>query len=169
MRSFVLGFLAAIVLPPLGWMVFFVLGFFQIGADSAPSEVETAVMQSAVRHSVQRSATDVPNLPLSSDDALVEGGKLYVAGCAGCHGALAGRFREDRDDFPPAPQLPHVGTQYSEPQLYWIVKHGIRMTGMSAYGPFYSEKQLWSLAAFLHRINNLPPGTSDKILSKKAS
>ena len=43
-----------------------------------------------------------------------------------------------------------TGTQYSQPELYWIVKHGIRMTGMSAYGPFYSEQQLWSLAAFLH-------------------
>jgi len=42
------------------------------------------------------------------------------------------------------------------------------MTGMSAYGPFYSEKQLWSLAAFLRRINNLPPGMLEKIRPKKA-
>lgn len=167
MRSFVLGFLAAILFVPAGLTLFFVLGYSQIGADSAPSAIEAAVLQSAVRHSVRRSAADVPSPPPASEDALVEGGKLYVAGCEGCHGRLGGPFREDHDHFPPIPQLPYVGTQYAEPQLYWIVKHGIRMTSMSAYGPFYSEKQLWSLAAFLRRINNLPPGVVDKIRSKK--
>jgi mono/diheme cytochrome c family protein len=167
-RGFVFGFLAAIVIPPAGWMLFFVLGFSQIGADSAPSSIETAILRSAVRHSIERSAADVPSTPAVNEDAVVEGGKLYVAGCAGCHGALGGTFREDHDHFPPVPQLPHVGTQYSEPELYWIVKHGIRMTGMSAYGPFYSEKQLYSLAAFLHRIDHLPPEVVDKIRSKSA-
>lgn len=167
MRSFALGFLAAMVILPGGWMVFFVLGLSPINADSVPSAVETAVLQSAVRHSVQRNAANIPSPRTAKEDALVEGGKLYVAGCAGCHGALGGRLREDHDSFPPIPQLPHVGTQYSEPELYWIVKHGVRMTSMSAYGPFYSEEQLRSLAAFLRRINNLPPGVLDKIRSKK--
>jgi len=167
MRNFVFGFFAAIVIPPAGWMLFFVLGFSQVGADSPPSSIETAILRSAVWHSVERSAADVPSAPSVNEDAVVEGGKLYVEGCAGCHGDLGRTFREDRDHFPPVPQLPHVGTQYSEPQLYWIVKHGIRMTGMSAYGPLYSEKQLWSLAAFLHRINHLTPEVVDKIRSKK--
>ena len=169
MRMFTLGFLAAVVLPPVGLILAFVLGFTQIGADSAPSRVETVILQSAVRHSVERSAAGVPSAPTVDEDALVEGGKLYVAGCAGCHGKLGGTLRVDRSNFPPVPQLPHVGTRYSEPQLYWIVKHGIRMTGMSAYGPFYSEKQLWSLAAFLHRIDNLPAEVVEKIRAKKAS
>jgi mono/diheme cytochrome c family protein len=80
---------------------------------------------------------------------------------------LGGAYHEDYDLYPAAPQLPHVGTQYSEPELYWIVKHGVRMTGMSAYGPFYSEKELWSLAAFLRRIDKLSPEMIEKIKSKK--
>jgi mono/diheme cytochrome c family protein len=87
---------------------------------------------------------------------VVAGGKLYVAGCQGCHGELGEAYQEDRDHFPRVPEL------------YWIVKHGIRMTAMSAYGPFYSEKELWSLAAFLHRINKLPPGMIEKMRPKKA-
>jgi mono/diheme cytochrome c family protein len=170
MRSFVLGFLAAILILPVSWTVLFVLGFLPISADSAPSAFETAILQSAVRHSVRRSAAaEVPSLPTTDGDAVVEGGKLYLAGCAGCHGALGGRLLQDHDHFPPIPQLPHVGTQYSEPELYWIVKHGIRMTSMSAYGPFYSDKQLRSLAVFLRRINSLPPEVIDEIRKKKAS
>jgi hypothetical protein len=40
------------------------------------------------------------------------------------------------------------------------------MTAMSAYGPFYSEKELWSIAAFLEQIRNLPPGVQERILAK---
>jgi mono/diheme cytochrome c family protein len=98
---------------------------------------------------------------------LVAGGKLYIAGCAGCHGELGKPFREEHDHFPPVPQLPHLGTQYSEPEVYWVVKHGIRMTGMPAYGPFYSEQQLWSLSAFVHQINNLPPDVRAAVVANK--
>jgi len=165
--KFVIGFVAAIIILPFGWIAYFALGFSPTPADAEPSALETAILQSAVRAAVGRNAADIPNPPSANDDSIVAGGKLYVAGCEGCHGKLGGAYREDQELFPRTPQLPHAGTQYSEPELHWIVKHGIRMTGMSAYGPFYSEKQLWSLAAFLRRINKLPPGVLDRIVAKK--
>src|SRR6267154_4182901 len=167
-KNFVLGFTVAILILPIGCLAYFAIGFSQTRADTKPSALETSTLQSAVRASVRRAAASVPNPPPANDDDLVAGGKLYVAGCQGCHGKLGGLYREDHELFPPTPQLPHTGTQYSEPELYWIVKHGIRMTGMSAYGPFYSEKELWSLAAFLHRIGKLSPGMIEKIRAKKA-
>src|SRR5450759_3035309 len=114
-------------------------------------------MASAVRASVRRGAAGISNAATATNETFVAGGKLYVAGCAGCHGELAKPFREDHDHFPPVPQLPFLRTQYSEPELYWVVQHGIRMSGMSAYGRFYSDQQLWALSAFVHRIQNLPP------------
>lgn len=167
MKNFVLGFIAAILILPIGCLAYFALGFSQTRADTKPSALETSILQSAVRASIRRNSSNIPNPPSTNDDDLVAGGKLYVAGCQGCHGDLGGPYQENHDLYPVPPQLPHGGTQYSEPELYWIVKHGIRMTGMSAYGPFYSEKQLWSLAAFLRRINNLPPGMLEKIRPKK--
>lgn len=167
MKKFALGFVAALIGLPIGCLAYFAIGLSPIRADARPSALETAVLRSAVRASVRRSAAGVSSPFASNDDDIVAGGKLYVAGCEGCHGRLGGTFQEDRDSFPPVPQLPHTGTMYSEPELYWIVKHGVRMTGMSAYGPFYSEKELWSLAAFLHRIDKLPPSTIEKIRAKK--
>ena len=169
MKNFAIGFVAAVAVLSFGCMAYFALGFSQTRADAKPSALETAILQSAVRASVRRAAADIPIPPTADDDTLVAGGRLYVAGCEGCHGKLDGPYREDQELFPPTPKLPHAGTQYAEPELYWIVKHGIRMTGMSAYGPFYSEKQLWSLAAFLRRINHLPPGMIEKIRAKKPS
>jgi mono/diheme cytochrome c family protein len=51
--------------------------------------------------------------------------------------------------------------------VFWIVKHGIRRTGMSAYGPFYSDQQMWDIAAFIQNIRNLPPGVIERIRSQK--
>jgi mono/diheme cytochrome c family protein len=167
MKRFVIGFVAAIVALPIGCIAYFALGFSPIRADAKPSALETAILRSAVRASVRRSAAGIPNPPVADDDSLLAGGKLYVAGCQGCHGEVGGAHQEDYDLYPSPPQLPHVGTQYSEPEVYWIVKHGVRMTGMSAYGPFYSEKELWSLAAFLRRIDKLPPAMLEKIRPKK--
>jgi mono/diheme cytochrome c family protein len=167
LRNFAYGFVAAVLALTLGSIAYFACGFAQVRADQKPSALEKIILGSAVRASVRRAAAKIPPAPSASEDSLLAGGKLYVAGCAGCHGALAGPYREDRSLFPPAPQLPHVGTQYAEPELYWIVKHGICMTGMSAYGRFYSEKQLWALATFLHRINNLPPEVLENLRPKK--
>jgi cytochrome c553 len=91
-----------------------------------------------------------------ADENLIAGGKLYLRACAGCHGK-PGKLRDNPGGYPPPPQFFQVGTQYSEPELFWIVKHGIRRTGMSAYGAFYSDQEMWTLAAFVKRMNNLPP------------
>jgi len=156
-KTFLLGIIAAFILVPAAVVAYFALGRAEVRSDLRPSAWETKIMGSAVHRSVRRSAAGISSPAAASNETLIAGGKLYVDGCAGCHGDLFKPVQEDFSGFPPVPQLPHLGTQYSQPELYWIVKHGIRMTGMSAYGPFYSEQQLWSLAAFLHQIKTLPP------------
>ncbi len=89
-----------------------------------------------------------------------------MQGCAGCHGELGKPFHEDRANFPPVPQLITVGTRYSQAEAAWVIKHGIRMTAMSAYGRFYTEEQLSQLAAFVKEGNHLSPSVVDLILAK---
>jgi mono/diheme cytochrome c family protein len=126
-------------------------------------------MRSAVHASVARSASRIqaPS-PRNLEETIVEGGKLYFEGCAGCHGT-PGKIEEDLSHYPPVPQLAQVGTRYSEPELYWVIKYGIRNTAMSAYGPFYSDKQMWALASFLGRIDRLAPAVLERIQAKKTS
>ena len=168
MKNFWLGFAAAIVILPMSVFVYFWLGVGDMQANVPPPAWERHLMTTAVHNSVARRAErkKPETADLADDDQIVAGGKLYMNGCAGCHGELGKLFREDRSLYPPVPQLPHVGTQYTEPQICWILKHGIRMTAMSAYGSFYSEKELWSIAAFVHEIRNLSPGVQHRILAK---
>jgi mono/diheme cytochrome c family protein len=167
MKTFLLGFVAAFVVLPAATLGYFRLGMAGIQSDATPPAWESQLMRTAVHHSVRRSAAAIQAPPQDNvEDAMVQGGKLYFNGCLGCHGA-PGKPGEDLDHYPRVPQLAQVGTQYSEPEIYWIVKHGIRNTAMSAYGPFYSEKEMWAIASFLRRINNLPPGVLERIQAKQ--
>jgi mono/diheme cytochrome c family protein len=165
-KNFVLGFVAALVVLPLGSLAYFELGFSPMRSDVKPSALETELMNSAVRAATRRNASGLSAPRPASEEMLVAGGKLYLDDCSGCHGAPGKPVRDIVAIYPPAPQLPHVGTQYTEPEIYWIVKHGIRMTAMPSCDPSYSDDQLWALAGFLHRIKTLPPGVLQRIQTK---
>jgi mono/diheme cytochrome c family protein len=168
MKTFLLGFTAAFLILPLSTVAYFRLGFAEVPSDASPPAWESRLMRSAVHASVRRSAAQIPVAPLGDiAEATIEGGKLYLNGCAGCHGE-PGNPEQDLSHYPRVPQFAQVGTQYSDAELYWIVKHGIRMTAMSAYGPSYSERELWALASFVRRIDHLPPDTLEHIHPKKA-
>jgi mono/diheme cytochrome c family protein len=167
MKNFLAGFITPFILLPLVVLAYFALGFGDTRSDVKPSRWETALIRPAVRDAVRRNAANLSTPSTATEESIIAGGKLYVLGCMGCHGEPGKPYAEDHANFPPVPQLPHVGTQYSEPEIYWIVKHGIRFTAMSAYGPFYKEDQLWSLAAFIHRINTLTPAEIQSIQPQK--
>jgi mono/diheme cytochrome c family protein len=160
------GVLSALILLPAALAAYFLAGLAPIHSDAGPSALESAVLGFAVRASVRRHATQSGSIPAANDQTVVAGGKLYMQGCAGCHGELGKPFHEDRANFPPVPQFKIVGTRYSQTEIAWVIKHGIRMTAMSAYGRFYSEEQLSQLAAFVKASSQLSKSTVDLILEK---
>ena len=58
--------------------------------------------------------------------------------------------------YPAVRELPVVGTRYSEAQIFWIAKHGLRRSGMFANGVWASDEKLWTVAAYLKRMSSLP-------------
>jgi mono/diheme cytochrome c family protein len=155
MKKFILGFLITIVLVPAGLAGYLRLGLADVRGDVHAPAWQSALMHFAVRASVRRRAPRTQNPPSHTDADLIAGGKLYLDGCAGCHGGLASRPLT-RPLFTPPPRFALVGTPYSESESFWIIKHGIRRTGMSAYGD-YTDRQIWALAEFAKGMKDLPP------------
>jgi mono/diheme cytochrome c family protein len=168
-KIFFMGFLSAIAVLLVGVLGYLRLGFAEVRGDIGPTAWESSLMYSAVHASVRRRAPELPNPIQPTDENLIAGGKLYLNNCAGCHGT-PGKASKDYGDslYPPIPQLPEAGTEYSEAQIFWIAKHGIRRTGMFANGKWISDNELWTLAAYIKRIKTLPP-TVQKALEEKKS
>jgi mono/diheme cytochrome c family protein len=155
MRNFVLGFFSALLLPAAALFLYLRSGGADVHADVPAPPWQQSLMNFAVHASVARAAS-TEHVPVAhTDDDLVAGGRLYANGCAGCHGAL-GREPRKHPTFLSPPAFAHFGTRYSEPEVIWIVKHGIRRTGMSAYAASFTDAQLWSLAGFMTHMRDLP-------------
>jgi mono/diheme cytochrome c family protein len=162
-KNFVMGVLATLVVLFLGGVTYLELGLAEVRADLPPSAWERALMSSAVHASVRKRAPETPNPVPATDENLVAGGKLYLDGCAGCHGAPGKTDNISDSLYPPIPQLPTEGTPYSEAQIFWVAKHGIRYTGMFANGKWDSDDKLWKMAAYLKRIKELPPAVQEEL------
>lgn len=167
MKNFALGFVCGFLFLAAGGAGYLLLGLGEARADLPPSRFETIFMKRAVHASVRREAPEMSNPFPPTEENLIAGGKIYLNECAGCHGSLAKPDEFPGALFPGAPNLPVVGTEYTEAQVFWVAKHGVRRTGMFANGMWDSDEKLWKVAAFISRIRSLPPNVSAALAEKK--
>jgi mono/diheme cytochrome c family protein len=170
MKNFLLGVLAAFVVLAVGTFAYLRSGLAEVRADLPGSQLESYLMSTAVHASVRRHAPEVPNPIQPTNENLIAGGKMYLGECAGCHGTPGKTENETGDSlYPPIPQFPQAGTEYTEAQVFWVAKHGIRRAGMFANGKWDSDQKLWTIAAFIKRMNALPDPVKEALTTKKAA
>ena len=46
---------------------------------------------------------------------------------------------------------------WTSAQLFWIIKNGIKMTGMASYGAVHEDEEIWNLVAFVQRLPKMTP------------
>jgi len=168
MKHFLLGVVTTLVVLAAGTLLYLKMGWAEVRADIPPSRWETSLLSAAVHASVRREAPEMRNPVEPTDQNLIAGGKMYLNECAGCHGT-PGKPEDSGDSlYPPIPQLPAVRTEYTEAQIFWIAKHGIRRAGMFANGKWDSDQKLWTIAAYIKRMQSLPPAVKEALQPPKA-
>jgi mono/diheme cytochrome c family protein len=167
-KHFLLGFLSALVVLAGCGLTYLLLGFAEVRGDEPASGVESALMRAAVHAAVRRQAPNVPDPVPPTDSNLIAGGRAYLNQCAGCHGTPGKERRFATGLNPPAPQLPTVGTAYTEAQIFWVAKHGIRRTGMFANGTWDADDELWPIATFVKHVTDLPDAVRDSLAAPAA-
>ena len=125
---------------------------FDLSAMPEPGPKETALATRVKHLLVSRAARrGVPPAPQISTAGLAEGKSRYGVECAACHG-MNGRGQTDygRWMYPRAADLTSLQVRaYSDPELFWVIKNGIRLTGMPAFGKVESDEQIWRLVQYL--------------------
>ena len=131
-------------------------GIYDVSASTPHSNIVTWLLSTTSHASVERQAKDieVPNL---KDDALARAGVNDFNGmCAGCHGA-PGQTPEAMGQGlnPPPPDLVESAVAMSPAELFWVTKHGIKMTGMPAWGATHDDDAIWPVVAFMTKLPEL--------------
>ena len=162
MRGFILGIFITILVLLIGGLGLALLGFLPTRANIAPPEMERHIAMSALDNSVERHAPRLNNPVPPTDDNLIAGIKIYTMNCAGCHGDLDRKPSAfGKSFYPPAPNLILDPPDDAEWHLYFVIRNGIRYTGMAAWDKTLSDADMWKVTAFLTRINKLPPAVQD--------
>ena len=133
-------------------------GFYNVAATHQHFRPTFWLLKIGLRESVERHARNIVPPPLD-DAALVQRGfTLYHAQCTQCHGAPGVAPEPFALGLTPVPtNLSHQVRERSSGELYWIVKNGIKMTGMPAWEFRLAEADLWALVAFLRTLPLLSP------------
>ncbi len=155
-------FLAFVVLVVL----FLVSGTYNIAAVEPQSAVVNQLFATLRDQSIAKHSQDIQP-PSLTDPALVQSGfREYHSMCFSCHGAPGHKPSEiGRGLNPKPPQLDAEAVQVrGDAELYWIIKNGLRMTGMPAFGPIHEEKELWSIVAFLRRLPEMDAQAYDAMV-----
>lgn len=96
-------------------------------------------------------------LDLGNASRIAAGAGLYNEMCSGCHLAPGMEKTEiSQGLYPPAPELRH-GTDLTPAEEFWTIKHGIKMTGMAAWGRTHNDTLIWDMVAFLRKLPDLSP------------
>jgi mono/diheme cytochrome c family protein len=137
---------------------FIYAGIFNVAADAPHSALTYTIMEAVRSRSIATRAKDVQPPPLEDPALIATGAEHYAAMCSDCH--LAPDKTNDSEIraglYPKPPDL--TKHRHASPaEAFWVIKHGIKMSGMPAWGMTHDDSSIWGLVAFLQKLPELTP------------
>jgi mono/diheme cytochrome c family protein len=148
-------------------IAFLYSGLYPMGADTPHFKATTWVLETLREQSIARAASDlvVPE-DIETSDRLLAGGADYNEMCSSCHlkpGKTSSDFTLGLYPAPPNLALSHAEHRHSDSEeeadkrRFWIIKHGIKASGMPAWAPGHDDERIWNMVAFIKRLPELTP------------
>jgi mono/diheme cytochrome c family protein len=137
-------------------MLFVRSGAYNVAATDPHWGLTKSLIDQLTTASIRNYASKIDSTQLEAVDDSLAGFGEYDEMCVDCHGAPGiGRTPSGRGLYPRGPTLSGVDTVWSTAELYWIVKNGIKMTGMPAFGPTHPDKTLLEIVAFVKHLKTI--------------
>jgi len=140
-----LAVLVAILLAAFIWF-----GMYNIAANDPHSRPIFALLENLRDRSIAVHARGVtPPADLETPDHVAAGAGLYAEMCQGCHlGPGVEKTEISQGLYPQAPELAKA-TDLTPAQQFWIIKHGVKLSAMPAWGKTRADPLIWDMVAFL--------------------
>ncbi|MGD0190833.1 MAG: cytochrome c [Rhizomicrobium sp.] len=138
-------------------IVYLVSGLYNVGADSEHAGLMHWTLAFVRERSVDAHGEDIMPPKLDDPKMIAAGAGDYDEMCSGCHLAPGMAENELRPGLNPKPPILAKDPPDSAGEAFWVVKHGIKMTGMPAWGVTHTDQELWPIVAFLLKQPTLTP------------
>ena len=141
-------------LAVLGAAGFVWSGVYNIGADDPHTRPVFTLLQSLRERSIAARAAKLQVPDLSDPKRIAQGAGNYDAMCTGCHLAPGAEETELSKGLYPAP--PNLSRQTVEAaEAFWAIKHGVKASGMPAWGKSMDDAYIWNMVAFVQQLPSL--------------
>jgi mono/diheme cytochrome c family protein len=156
MRGFFWGVIVTLLILIALPLILMGTGVFNMAATEGPGTLETTLAGWTVDRSVKMRAPEEIN-PMQDDPQAIAAGMVHDrAMCLQCHGAPDVKSDEFAQGLnPQPPDLAIAAKDWTDGELFWIAKHGIRMTGMPGFSATHSDEEIWQIVAFLRDLDDL--------------
>lgn len=162
----------AIVLAALfvgGWALVYA-GVFNVAADEPHWGLTVRLIESTRERSIVMRADAVTAPALDDPELIAMGAEHYSEMCTDCHLAPGMQDTELRKGlYPKPPNLAEHGERRSPEQVFWVIKHGLKMTAMPAWGVTHDDRSIWGMVAFLKELPGLSPDAYRDLVAPKAN
>ena len=156
MKSYVIGAVIGIVLSIIGGVLFMVLGIMNMTATGNLNILDWLGHQ-AFESAVWWRSPDQSNPFAGNAEEMRTGFDHYRKSCALCHGG-PGLIREPftYGMMPVPPSLTDPDAQENtDGELFYIIRNGVRMTGMPGFSVMYHDDDIWKISAALRDLKGL--------------
>jgi mono/diheme cytochrome c family protein len=141
-----------------------------LDAMSQPGTIETRVARTARRLAIPASIRTMTNPIPNSAEAVADGMAHFADHCAVCHANNgSGDTEMGRGLYPKAPDMRLAPTQQlSDGELFYVIEHGIRFTGMPGWrnGTTEGEESSWRLVHFVRYLPMLTAAELDRMKAR---
>jgi len=164
MKQLMIAILAAVSFFA-GAYLYLATGHFNVAANSSPDLIDRLVSQ--VRDESIGVQVKKAQIPEANSGVPSRAQGHYKEQCLPCHGAPGAERRRFADGMNPAPpSLDHVLVQRrSNGELFWIIKNGVRMSGMPAFGGHHSDQEIQDIVAFVRHLTSLSDAERQNLLA----
>ena len=139
-------------------------GVYDVAADTPHTRPVSVALAKLKHRAISTRAAEIEVPELDREALAIAGAGHYDAMCKACHLA-PGMSRTDlsRGLYPAPPVFPE-GVAHGPGYNFWAIKHGIKLTGMPAWGETHDDDAIWGLVAFLERLPELSAGDYDRMV-----
>jgi mono/diheme cytochrome c family protein len=148
---FILGFLAALAVVVVAALAITYSGSYNVAANVPDAGIVKWLLATNMERSVMNHARGIKAPAQLTDEQARQGFRIYKETCVYCHGA-PGKDAGAKGLNPEPPYLPDTVGRWTNAQLFWIIKNGIKMTGMASYGAVHNDDEIWALVAFVQLL-----------------
>ncbi len=145
------------ILAAAGAALVVYFGWYNVAAVAQHTLPVYTVLDIALHQAIRQRAKHIDPPPL--DPSQIERGfVLYHNQCVPCHGAPGIAPGDAGKGMLPLPtNLAESARELTAGEIFWVLRNGIKMTGMPAWQFRFGDEELWAIVAFVKHLPSLSP------------